>query len=100
MKKIIGAAILAAIVGVFGWIGVAGAEEVTLKKADYISVIIDQSGSMYMKDDCHKETKMSIAKKAVANIVKNVPALDYDTRVSLASKDVTLFDEEFSSGNC
>ena len=96
MKKFIGAVVLAVIACVFGWVAVSGAEEVLLKKADYISVIIDQSGSMYMKDDCHKETKISIAKKAVSNIVKNVPALEYDTHVSLASKDVMLFDEVFS----
>lgn len=96
MKKFIVAVILAAIVGVFGWVGFANAEEVMLKKVDCISFIVDQSGSMYMKDKCHKETKMSVAKKAVSNIVKNIPSLGYDTHVSLASKDVTLVDGKFS----
>ena len=96
MKKFVVAVIIAAIVGVFGWVSFAGAEEVALKKVDYVSFIVDQSGSMYMKDKCHKESKMSIAKKAVANVVKNVPSLGYDTHVSLASKDVMLVDGKFS----
>ena len=96
MKKFIVAVVIAAIVGVFGWFNFACAEEVLLKKVDYVSFIVDQSGSMYMKDKCHKETKMSIAKKAVANIVKDIPSLGYDTHVSLASKDVMLLDGKFS----
>ena len=94
MKKFIVVA-LVALACVFGYFHFAKADEVLLKKADYISVIIDQSGSMYMKDKCHKETKMAIAKKAVANVVKNVPSLGYDTRLSLASKDVELVNAKF-----
>lgn len=86
---------LVALACVFGNFHDVKADEVLLKKADYISVIIDQSGSMYMKDKCHKETKMAIAKKAVANVVKNVPSLGYDTRLSLASKDVELVNAKF-----
>ena len=94
MKKFIIVA-LVALACVFGYFNFAKADEVLLKKADYISVIIDQSGSMYMKDKCHKETKMAIAKKAIANVVKNVPSLGYDTRLSLASKDVELVNAKF-----
>ena len=94
MKKFIVVA-LVALACVFGYFHFAKADEVLLKKADYISVIIDQSGSMYMKDKCHKETKMAIAKKAVANVVKNVPSIGYDTRLSLASKDVELVNAKF-----
>ena len=94
MKKFIVVA-LVALACVFGYFHFAKADEVLLKKADYVSVIIDQSGSMYMKDKCHKETKMAIAKKAVANVVKNVPSLGYDTRLSLASKDVELVNAKF-----
>jgi OOP family OmpA-OmpF porin len=97
MKKFIVVA-LVALACVFGYFHFAKADEVLLKKADYISVIIDQSGSMYMKDKCHKETKMAIAKKAVANVVKNVPSLGYDTRLSLASKDVELVNAKFDKG--
>ena len=32
--------------------GISYAEEVNLKKVDYFSIIIDQSGSMYMKSKC------------------------------------------------
>ena len=65
MKKFIGIVVILAIVCVFGYVHFANAEEVLLKKVDYVSVIVDQSGSMYMKDKCHKETKMAIAKKAI-----------------------------------
>ena len=95
MKKLIAIIVVLVIACVFGYANFAKAEEVTLKKVDYISFLIDQSGSMYMKDKCHKETKMAIAKKAVSNVVKNVPSLGYDTRLSLASKDVELLNTKF-----
>ena len=96
MKKIIGIIVILVIACVFGYVHFAKADEVLLKKADYVSIIVDQSASMYMKDKCHKETKMAVAKKAIANIVKNVPELGYDTRVSLASKDVELVNAKFN----
>jgi OOP family OmpA-OmpF porin len=95
MKKFIGIVVILAIACVFGYAHFSNASEVNLKKVDYASFIIDQSGSMYMKDDCHKETKMAIAKKAVTNVVKNVPSLAYDTRLSLASKDVEILNAKF-----
>ena len=95
MKKLIAIVVVLVIACVFGYANFAKAEEVTLKKVDYVSFLIDQSGSMYMKDKCHKETKMAIAKKAVSNVVKNVPSLGYDTRLSLASKDVELLNAKF-----
>lgn len=99
MKKIVGIIVLALLFGVFAYISVVEAKEVTLKKVDYVSIILDQSGSMYMKDVCHKDnTKMTLAKKAISNVLKNVPELSYDTRFSLASKDVELLNSKFEKG--
>ena len=77
--------------------GISYAEEVNLKKVDYFSIIIDQSGSMYMKSKCDSSmNKMELAKIAVKNMLENVPELSYNVHLSLASKDVNLMNEEYT----
>ena len=71
-------------------------ESIMLKKIDYFSIIIDQSGSMYMSDTINgSENKMTLTKEVVKNIVNHIPDLSYESYMTLASKDVELVNERF-----
>lgn len=72
-------------------------ESVMLKKVDYFSIIIDQSGSMYMSDEINgTNNKMTLAKEVIKNIANTIPELSYDSYMTLASKDVELVNEKFN----
>lgn len=87
MKKYLIAALVALSL-VFG--STAYADEPTmLKRVDEFSIVLDQSGSMYMKD-AHKHLKMAVAKEAVKNILDEVPALNYEASFVLSSEDKEL----------
>lgn len=87
MKKYLVAALVALSL-VFGSAAYAD-EAVQLKRVDEFSIILDQSGSMYMKD-AHKHVKMAVAKEAIKNILDEVPALAYESSFALSSEDKEL----------
>ena len=72
-------------------------DSVMLKKIDSFSIIIDQSGSMYMKDEQYNKTKMELAKEAVCNIITYIPDLNYNGSVYLASEDIKLVETNFDN---
>ena len=74
----------------------ASEEEIMLKKIDYFSIIIDQSGSMYMSEEINGENnKMTLAKEVIKHVVNYIPEISYDSYMTLASKDVELVNESF-----
>lgn len=44
-----------------------------IQKVDYFSLLVDQSGSMFMKSQCSKEKKITVGKQAVEKVFDNVP---------------------------
>lgn len=75
-------------------------ENILLKKVDYFSIIVDQSGSMYIEDTFNSsDNKMTLTKQVVKNVVNNIPELSYDSYMTLASKDVELINEPFDKKN-
>ena len=75
-------------------------ENIFLKKVDYFSIIVDQSGSMYIEDTFNSsDNKMTLTKQVVKNVVNNIPELSYDSYMTLASKDVELINEPFDKKN-
>ena len=71
-------------------------EEIMLKKIDYFSIIVDQSGSMKMSDEINAtNNQMTLAKKVIKNVVNYIPEISYDSYMTLASKDVELVNEPF-----
>lgn len=65
-------------------------QPIHLKRVDAFSIVVDQSGSMYMKSNCtkeNKENKMVIAKKAVLNVIDSIPSMTYDMRMAMSSED-------------
>lgn len=77
------------------------AADTMLKKVDDFTVVVDQSGSMFMKETHVKATKMDVAKKALALVASKVPAeLGYTADVSLMSgSEVVLPAEKFNADN-
>lgn len=89
MKKYLIAALVALSL-VFANVNTSNADDVTLlKRVDEFAVILDQSGSMYMKD-AHKHVKMAVAKESIKNILEALPELPYESSLALSSSDKTL----------
>lgn len=70
-------------------------DSIMLKKIDNFSIIVDQSGSMYMTSNNNKMNKMILAKEAIKNVVNHIPELTYDSYMTLASEDVELLNQKF-----
>lgn len=94
MNKIISFAMAVAVA--FGMsVNAFAAEPTMLKKVDYFSTVLDQSGSMYFGSKC-TGTKMMTAKNAISSVLMNVPEeLKYDSEFAVTCGDKQLYAGEY-----
>ncbi len=71
MKKFV-VSLMLAVAMVFGAVNSSNAEETMVKKVDYFTLMMDKSGSMFMRDAETNLLKMYLAKEAVANVFEAV----------------------------
>ena len=64
--------LMLAVAMVFGAVNSSNAEETMVKKVDYFTLMMDKSGSMFMRDAETDLLKMYLAKEAVANVFEAV----------------------------
>ena len=64
--------LMLAVAMVFGAVTGSNAEETMVKKVDYFTLMMDKSGSMFMRDAETDLLKMYLAKEAVANVFEAV----------------------------
>lgn len=71
--------------------------DVCHKKVDYFTLMVDQSGSMFLKDNALKERKMLLAKEAVTNVFAAVPEeFSFDSSLKTACDYKEVYNGKFT----
>lgn len=97
MRKILFSFVLAVAL-TFGFVCDGYADETMVKKVDYFSLMMDRSGSMFMKSECiPNANKMFVAKTAVQNVFEAVPdELGLDSALKLSCEAKTILVGKYS----
>ena len=96
LKKFVFSFVLA-VAMVFGAVTGSNASEL-FKKVDYFALLMDRSGSMFMKSECVPTgNKMYVAKLAVQNVFEAVPdELGLDSALKLSCNAKTVYVGDYS----